>query len=132
LLKTISNYEKYLASSRQKQSLLTAKIQQQKAALQNASPSISQVHQEQELLDKITQERTQLEQKIKLAESELKTIKKEKAALERQIKAKKKTVTAAKKKESAKVKRLKQKKKILEKEVKTETTKIKKMVKELS
>jgi hypothetical protein len=131
LLRTISNYEKYLASSRQKQSLLTAKIDEQKRKLLKSAPAISEIKEENMLLDKITQERENLERQIKLAESELKQIKKEKTAIARQIRAHKASVSNKKKKETAKIRKLKQKKKTIEKNVGLEKTQIKKITKRL-
>lgn len=132
LLKKISIYEKHLANSKQKRALLASKIEEQKKALLETSPVISQINNDQDLLGKIVEERTLLEKQIKLAEYEMKGIKKEKASLEKQIKAQKSSIAGTKKKEITKIRQLKQKKKILANEMQTEAGKIRKFAKDLN
>jgi hypothetical protein len=129
LLKTISNYEKFLSESKQKQSEIAKQILDQKNKILSAAPSVSQIKSDQELLDKILQDRTALENQIKTATTELRSIKKEKAAIERQIKAQKTQLGRQKKKEAAKLKQLEQKKKIISKSISAESEKIKKLAK---
>ncbi|CAE6500169.1 conserved hypothetical protein [Candidatus Nitrosotenuis uzonensis] len=131
ILKQISNYEKYLESSRQKQALLAAKIAEQKDKLKKTSTSISQIEEDQHLLDAILAEKIALEQQIKLADSELKSIRKDKTLLERQLRTQKSTLSKIKKQETGKVKTLKQKKQVLAKQIRTEATQIKKIAKKL-
>jgi len=131
LLRQISGYEKYLESSKQKQALLAAKIDEQKTKLQKTSVSVSQVREEQELLDRIADEKSALEHQIATAESEIKNIKKEKTSLERQLKTKKTKISKTRKLNETKVKSLKQKKKSLEKQIRVETTRVKNLGKSL-
>jgi DNA repair exonuclease SbcCD ATPase subunit len=123
LLKAISNYEKYIASSKQKRAVLTAKIESQKKKLQLINPSVSQVSSDEEMLNKITAERIELEKRNRLAELELEAIKKEKIKLERQLKHQKSTIATTKKREIKKIKILKQKKNRLDKKLKKQSVK---------
>lgn len=131
LLKNIKNYEKYLTSSKEKQSLLTNKIEEQKKKIAKTTSSILQINQETELLDKIIQERMVLEQQITYAESELAQIRKEKSLLEKQVIEQKSSISGTKKLETQKIRQLKKRKKELEQGIKKETTQLKKITKKV-
>ncbi|NDB63628.1 MAG: hypothetical protein EB170_07155 [Nitrosopumilaceae archaeon] len=115
--------------AKQKQAEISLQIIEQKKKLASASPSISQLKSDQELLNKILSERAALESQVKTASADLKLIKKEKTIVEKQLKSQKLGIAREKKKEESKIKKLEQKKKLVSKSIASESEKIKKLAK---
>lgn len=132
LLKNITRYEKYLASSKEKQSLLTGKIEEQKKKIAKTTSSILQLNRESEMLDNLMKERMDLENQITSASSELEQIQKEKSNLEKQLIEQKSLILDTKKLEAGKIRQLKKRKKELEQGIKKETASLKKMANDVT